>query len=196
MWERAEFPDPSSIDLLVIMGGTLSVNDEDQFTWLRDEKKWIRRTIDAGTPTLGICLGSQLIANALGADVRPNGLVEHGWLPVEGLDTSNGNFRFPAAFTVFQSHGDTFAIPDGAMRIAQSEACANQAFQYGEHVLALQFHLESTAESAGAIVEECATLIAPGPYVQSPAELRAAPPGAYDSSAKMMNAVLRYLIRE
>jgi len=81
-FESADLPDPDAIDLLVVMGGPMSVNDEDQFPWFVSEKRFIREIIESGKPVLGICLGAQLIANALGANVYPNPVKEIGWFPI------------------------------------------------------------------------------------------------------------------
>ncbi|HYV98545.1 MAG TPA: type 1 glutamine amidotransferase, partial [Gemmatimonadaceae bacterium] len=145
-YESANVPDPAELDLVVVMGGTMSVNDEAQRPWLVTEKAFLRQAIARGTPTLGICLGSQMIASALGARVTRNPFIEHGWFPVEGIPVP-GAFRFPDRFTTFHSHGETFEIPPGAVRIASSAGCENQAYQIGRHVIGLQFHLESNPES-------------------------------------------------
>lgn len=186
-------PSLGEADVLIVMGGLMSVNDEARFPWLRTEKQLLRDAVERGMPVLGICLGSQLIASALGARVYRNSEPEHGWLPVEGVPVAPPAFRFPRTFTTFQSHGDTFDLPAGALHLARSVACEHQAFQIGGHVLALQFHLESNAESAGAIVEHCANEFAPGPFVQSTQSLRETPGDAYAESAALMAGVLDYL---
>ena len=193
MYERPALPDLTRTDLIVVMGGTLSVNDEESFPWLRAEKACLSDAITRGIPVLGICLGSQLIASAMGARVHRNPQAEHGWFPVEATPANGNTFQFPAHFTTFHSHGDTFDLPKGAVRLAKSAACENQAFQIGRRTIALQFHLESNAESAGAIVEECVDEFAAGPYVQPVAELRATPPSAYTESVRLMGKVLDYV---
>ena len=149
-------PEVEDIDLLVIMGGPMSVNEEQDYPWLAAEKAFIRRVIEAGKATLGICLGAQLIANALGGEVFKNSVKEIGWFPIRAAKTSNeAGFQFPEEITVFHWHGETFSLPTGAVRIAESEGCKNQAFQLGAHVIGLQFHLETTPDSALAIVSNC-----------------------------------------
>ena len=95
------WPDIDAIDLLIAMGGPMSVNDEDRFAWLVREKRFIRRAIDAGKPVLGVCLGAQLIASAMGAQVYRNGDREIGWFPVMDAAPSRGaGFRFPPSVEV------------------------------------------------------------------------------------------------
>lgn len=193
MYERHALPDLTRTDLLVVMGGTMSANDEESFPWLRAEKICIGEAVTRGVPVLGICLGSQLIANAMGARVYRNSQPEHGWFPVEATPAMNGAFRFPAHFTTFHSHGDTFDLPRGAVQLARSAACENQAFQIGRRTIGLQFHLESNPESAGAIVDECVDEFAAGPYVQAADVLRGTSHTTYHESRQLMSDVLDYL---
>jgi GMP synthase-like glutamine amidotransferase len=193
MYERHALPDLTRTDLIVVMGGTMGVNDEAHFSWLRAEKVYISDAVTRGVPVLGICLGSQLIASAMGARVYRNSQPEHGWFPVEAAPANDGAFQFPARFTTFHSHGDTFDLPRDAVRLARSAACENQAFQIGRRTIGLQFHLESNPESAGAIVEECVGEFAAGPYVQSADALRGAPHSTYHESVQLMRDVLDYL---
>jgi GMP synthase-like glutamine amidotransferase len=149
--------------------------------------------VTRGVPVLGICLGSQLIASAMGARVYRNPQPEHGWFPVEATSADDAAFQFPDRFTTFHSHGDTFDLPRGAVQLARTAACENQAFQIGRRTIGLQFHLESNAESAGAIVEECVSEFAAGPYVQSADVLRGTPHTTYHESIQLMSNVLDYL---
>lgn len=193
-WDAWTLPDPAAIDLLVIMGGPMSVNDEATRPWLIEEKAFIREAVARGTPTLGICLGSQLIANAYGARVQKNTHAEHGWFEVERVAAPPSCFQFPERFTPFHSHGETFDLPTGAVHLARSAGCENQAFQLGARCMAMQFHLESNAESAGAIVDECGEEYPRGPYVRSAEELRRHV-GDYAASESVMHDVLDYLVR-
>ena len=141
----ARLPKLDEYDALVVMGGSMGVYDEDRFPWLAAEKAHIRAAIDAGKRVLGICLGAQLIAACLGAKVAPHTHKEIGWFPVAMTDAGVVHpllAGFNSAMTVFHWHGDRFEIPAGAQHLMSSAACDNQAFIYGEHVLALQFHLE------------------------------------------------------
>ncbi|MCK5862638.1 MAG: gamma-glutamyl-gamma-aminobutyrate hydrolase family protein, partial [Candidatus Hydrogenedentes bacterium] len=149
LFESPEFPALEEIDLLLVMGGPMSVNDEEIYPWLSQEKEFIRRAIDMKKPVLGVCLGAQLIANVLGARVYQNSEKEIGWWPVHGTPVpSSSLFQFPASIQAFHWHGETFNLPAGATLLASSTACKNQAFQIGTSVIGLQFHLETTPESA------------------------------------------------
>lgn len=195
-FDKVEFPDPAGIDFLVVMGGPMSINDEEQYPWLVAEKQFIRTAIAAGKPVLGICLGAQLIAGALGSRIYPNKVKEIGWLPIQGIGADDTSiFRFPVAETVFHWHGETFDLPPGATRIAKSEGCDNQAFQVGKSAIGLQFHLETTPESAREIVENCRHELVPATYIQSEAEILAAGPERFASINSLMERVLSFLLR-
>ena len=156
-FDRPVLPDPAAVDFLVALGGPMSVNDESALPWLAAEKDFIRRYLATGQPFLGVCLGAQLLASALGARVFPNRVKEIGWLPVAGIAHGNpAAFRFPETANVFHWHGETFDLPPGAEPLARSGACANQAFQIGAAV-GLQFHLETTPASARARRDSTAT---------------------------------------
>jgi GMP synthase-like glutamine amidotransferase len=190
-----QLPPPDSIDMVIVMGGPMSVNDEDKLPWLKPEKQFIRDAIASDIPVLGLCLGAQLIANALGAPVYPNRVKEIGWFPVQAVGASEGSFRFPQEFLTFHWHGETFDLPDNAVHLARSSNCANQAFQLKQNVIGLQFHLETTREGALAMVENCGNELVPGPGIQSKGELLAVPGGAYQAINLLMSDVLAYLVR-
>lgn len=143
-----------SYDAFVILGGPMGAYEEEVYPYLRQVQMLIRNAVSVRLPTLGICLGAQLIARALGAEVTPNPVKEIGWYEV-GL-TPVGRLvplfvKMPPSFPVFQWHSDTFTLPKGAFLLARSEACANQAFVYGAsttggYAWGLQFHLEVTPE--------------------------------------------------
>lgn len=131
-------------DLLVVLGGPIGVYETDAYPYLETELELIRDRIARNRPVLGICLGCQLIARALGADVYPGGTKEIGWAPLDVNDDVEGNVLAPVreAGNVLHWHGDTFDLPAGATRLASSAIYPNQAFSYRSNVLALQFHLE------------------------------------------------------
>lgn len=150
-------PGVDTLDLLVIMGGPMNVYEHDEYPWLAAEKDFIRACVGAGKAVLGICLGAQLIADALGGEVTRAPFQEIGWYPVELTPVGRGQSvfpHFPDRFTALHWHGDTFSIPEGAAHVVSSAACPNQAFSYDDgRVVGLQFHLEETRESLAELVE-------------------------------------------
>jgi GMP synthase-like glutamine amidotransferase len=170
LFENQTLPAIGNFDWLVIMGGAMSVNDEGIRPWLKEEKNFIKSAIEAGKIVTGICLGSQLIAAALGSKVYPNKKKEIGWFPVSltGEARENPLTGFlPETFVAMHWHGETFDLPDGAIHLMQTGICKNQAFIYRGKVLALQFHLEFTPESIHAIVEGCRGELVSGDFIQS-----------------------------
>jgi GMP synthase-like glutamine amidotransferase len=160
------------LDWLIVMGGPMSVYEENIYPWLKDEKIFIRKAIDAGKTVIGICLGSQFIADVLGAKVYPNNIKEIGWLNVTKAAEHEITRNFQETFSVFQWHGDTFDIPEKAVKLFQSEVCSNQAFIFDNRVLALQFHYEATAESINEMLIHGADELIPAATVQSAQEIR------------------------
>jgi len=117
---------------------------------------------------LGICLGAQFIAAACRARVHPGAEKEIGWFPVRRVCPDGFGQQLPETFTPLHWHGETFDLPEGATRLAETEAAANQAFQIGSHVLGLQFHLEATPESVRALVDHARDEIGDGRFEQAP----------------------------
>ena len=193
-FESVSLPDVNEVDLLIAMGGPMSVNDEGEFPWLAPEKQFIRDAIRLGKSVLGVCLGAQLIASAMGARVYRNHVKEIGWFSVQGVPSlGSSTFRFPPSGKVFHWHGEMFDLPSGAARLARSEGCENQAFQLGRSVIGLQFHLETTPESAREIVAHCRAELLPSKYVQSEAAILAAAPEKYRTINNLMSEVLSFL---
>ncbi|MXY16846.1 MAG: amidotransferase [Acidobacteria bacterium] len=186
-------PRANEIDGLIAMGGPMSVNDEEKLDWLRPEKQLVRDAVARGIPVLGVCLGAQLMASALGARVYPGLVKEIGWFPINGIPNAGPAFEFPAEHLAFHWHGETFDLPPGAVRLASSAGCDNQAFQVGSCALALQFHLETTPAAAEALVENCRDELVQGPYIQTERELLAAPAKHYAAVNRLMEDVLGYL---
>jgi len=191
-------PETTAFDWLVIMGGGMSVNDEAALPWLRSEKELVRRAIAANQRVLGVCLGAQMIASALGAKVYRNQEKEIGWWRLSrepGATEHPIGAIFPESAEVFQWHGETFDLPPGAVRLARSTACLNQAIAVGPRVLGLQFHLETTEISARALIEgSSGDLANPGPFVQTPAAMLARPE-RFDFLNAQMARVLDALAR-
>ena len=143
LYNTHEVPLIRNVSHLIFMGGPMSVNDEETYPWLKQEKDLIRRSVKAGQKVLGICLGAQLIASAHGARVYPF-VQESGWHPLNRAPRVSGIFsEFPEQFHVFQLHGETFEIPYGGSLLAYGNNVRNQAFSY-RNALGLQFHLEMT----------------------------------------------------
>ena len=144
--EQAQLPTSvSDWDVLIVMGGPMGVADTEAYPWLADEIRFIKKAIDAGRVVLGICLGAQLIARALGANVQQQDHREIGWYPItfsdEFLATRIGR-GLANPLPVLHWHGDRFDLPAGSVPVASSEGCPTQGFLIDEQVLALQFHLE------------------------------------------------------
>jgi GMP synthase-like glutamine amidotransferase len=181
LFEDPSMPRTVDFDWLIVMGGPMSANDDDRHPWLAPERSLIAEAVGAGKVVLGVCLGAQLLARALGARVFRNAETEIGWFPVESLEGSSAAisaedglesgapFSLPAE--AFHWHGETFDLPTGATHLARSAACAHQAFRVGSRVLGLQFHLEMTAAGARALIEACRAEIRPSRWIQSEAEM-------------------------
>ena len=143
--EGEPLPGWQGFDAIVAMGGPMSVNDDDSLPWLTDEKRLVGEAVRAGVPYWGACLGVQLLAAALGARVYAGPAPEVGVLPVELTPEGRDDPVFhglPASFPTLQWHGDTFDLPDGAVRLARSPAYPNQAFRFGSRAYGVQFHVE------------------------------------------------------
>lgn len=134
----------TAADLLVVLGGPIGVGDQDRYPYLTDEISAVRARVKAGRPTLGICLGAQILARALGADVRPTGHTEIGYGKLALTEVGHASVLAPLAeVPVLHWHSDEFAVPDGAARLAATSGFPNQAFSLGPTLLGLQFHLEA-----------------------------------------------------
>lgn len=213
--------DIAGIDLLIALGGPMSVNDEKALPWLVDEKLFLREAMQKGIPVLGICLGAQLIASALGARGYPCPAKEIGWFPITGGEDAAGHitafpaspeadtqgvadasgprasaktFAFPASTTAFHWHGETFDLPPGATRLASSQGCTNQAFRIGSRIVGLQLHLETIPESMEALIHHCGDEIVAGSFIQSAQEMRGVPPERFDVIHRLMSEVLDDLV--
>lgn len=195
-FEGHTLPQAKEFDLIIVMGGPMSVNDEESLPWLRPEKLFIRDAIELDVSVVGVCLGSQLIASALGARVYKNTQKEIGWFQVDATTRATNTFRFPEKCIVFHLHGETFDLPSGAVRLAKSTECENQAFQIGQHVIGLQFHLETTPESVQAILDNCCNELIPGPCIQTASEIKMVSNTVYAEINNLMGEVLSYVTRD
>ncbi|MDR3201366.1 MAG: gamma-glutamyl-gamma-aminobutyrate hydrolase family protein [Spirochaetales bacterium] len=175
---EAAFPALESFDWLVIMGGAMNVYEDERYPWLTEEKAFIKKAAEAGKTVLGLCLGAQLLAAALGGEVTKNAEKEIGWFPVTLTREALSLPYFallPEKPLVFQWHGDTFStLPPGAVLLAEGDVCKNQAFMYGERVFAFQFHWENTRETIQEFIKSGGEeLAAGGTYIQKPDEMLA-----------------------
>ncbi|MBI2985924.1 MAG: gamma-glutamyl-gamma-aminobutyrate hydrolase family protein [Deltaproteobacteria bacterium] len=160
---------------LIVLGGSMGVHEEEKYPFLKWEKTIIRAAIKNGLPLLGICLGAQLIASAVGAEVYQGNFKEIGWYPIsmtlEGeMDSLLGHL--PDKAIVFQWHGDSFDLPKGAHRLASSLYYDNQAFRIGRSIYGLQFHLEVTPAMIDRWIDQSWKELAQIPYI-SPDKIRA-----------------------
>lgn len=180
-------PKAHTISGLAMMGGPMSVNDD--LPWIEPMMELVRRTIDAGTPVIGHCLGGQLLSKALGGSVKENAVREIGWGEVDIVDPRTAAEWGPTgSFLSYHWHGETFSIPHGAERIWSSAHCENQAFAFGNS-LGMQCHIEMTAE----LIETwCATgareieeHLERSPAVQSTAQMQE----GLDAKIRMLRAV-------
>ncbi|MCD6534755.1 MAG: type 1 glutamine amidotransferase [Deltaproteobacteria bacterium] len=170
------FPELHDFDWLIVMGGPMGVADESQYTWMSKEKAFIKSSIESGKIVLGICLGAQLIAEALGAKVYKNYDREIGWFPIDIPEQVNNTILrgvFPQGIEVFHWHGETFDIPVSGILLASSKACQNQGFIVDNRIVGLQFHLETTLDSAKALVENCRNELDGSKFIQNEKEMLA-----------------------
>ncbi|MFA5975714.1 MAG: type 1 glutamine amidotransferase [Elusimicrobiota bacterium] len=167
-------PPLDEVDALIIMGGPMSANDDRRLDWMKKEKEFIAQAIEGGKKVFGICLGAQLIASALDANVYPNREKEIGWFPIE-LNPPNVRQHplnvLPQRATVFHWHGETFDLPKGAQHLARSRACENQAFGIGRQVVGLQFHIEVGRPEIESWVQHGAAELTEGAFVQNSREM-------------------------
>jgi len=188
-------PEASTVDLLIIMGGPMDVFDFHMHAWMEEEIAWVKEFINLGKPVLGICLGAQIVAAALGEEVYPGPHKEIGWHNLQFFPAL-GDYKIfkdlPTTRKVFHWHGDTFNIPEGATRIAVSQAFPHQGFFYDNKVVALQFHLEVTPKSVRELVENCRDELVDGPHIQSEKEILSEQ-NYFQSNQEVLYQILDYL---
>lgn len=187
-------PTVVDFDFLVIMGGPMSVNDERVFPWLAAEKQLVRAAVAAGRGVLGVCLGAQMIASAMGAPVYRAAEKEIGWFPVRRVTASGVGAVLPEGFAPLHWHGETFDLPAGAVRLAATDVVPNQAFAIGDRVVGLQFHLEATPESVRELVAGAGDEIRPGErFQQAASDIVAAAAHASAAVRPVLWALMGYL---
>jgi GMP synthase (glutamine-hydrolysing) len=153
LWKGDKPPDHTPFHLLILMGGPMSVNDDDLHPFLAQEKQFVRQWINQGNPTVGICLGAQLIAHCLGGRVYKGPKEEIGWYDCALTEDGGHDLclqAFPTLFPVFQWHGETFDLPQDAILLATANDYPHQAFRFGDFTYAFQFHVEVTKDMAKA----------------------------------------------
>lgn len=159
------------IDFLIVMGGPMGIFDDETYSWLKEERKFIKQAIYSDARVLGICLGSQFIAHALGAKVFAGKEKEIGFFDVKKSNNHNISNSFPNVFEVFHWHGDTFETPNNAINLFSSELTKNQGFIYNEKVVALQFHLEVGIEEIEGFIKNGESELEPSKYIQTKNEI-------------------------
>lgn len=144
-WDELDAVDPLAPDLLVVLGGPIGACDDEAYPFLVHELRLIEARLCSGRPIIGICLGAQLMARALGAKVYPNSVKEIGWSPLALSDAGRASpLAALESVPVLHWHGDTFDLPEGATLLASTQQTRHQAFGWGKAALGLQFHVEAT----------------------------------------------------
>jgi GMP synthase-like glutamine amidotransferase len=174
--EKFSFPSITDFDVLLIMGGYMNVDEEENFPWLKQEKQFIKDAIDAGKKIIGICLGSQLIAATLQCAVYKGKEKEIGFFAVDFSNEAKNSHLFDhfiSPYTLFHWHGDTFDLPENAAVIASTGVCKHQAYFIDPNIIGLQFHLEMDEASIEQMVlHDDEELKEAGNYIQSAEEIR------------------------
>lgn len=185
---------PSEFDAVIVFGGYMYATEDDRYPWIRDELSYMETVVKAGVPLLGICLGGQLLARLLGARVYKTPVPEFGYWEIERTEAGRRSPLFEGLadpLLGFLWHNDVFDLPSGAVRLARTEHCPNQAFSYGDRTFGLQFHLEFSAEQLRSMVSrDAASLPAPSPVWQDPGAV-AANEAAHASVKASMLKMLR-----
>lgn len=195
LYANDPLPDVNETDLLIVLGGPMSVNDESHYPWLVAEKAFLAQAIAAEKPIVGICLGAQLIASCQGARIYSNYAKEIGWFDINAVAVSGDVLPLPATMHVFHWHGETFELPDNAVLLASSVACNNQIFQLGKRVIGLQCHLETTEENVRSMVLHCADELTGGSFIQDANVILSAGDAQYQQLTEWMAQVLDYVTR-
>ena len=193
--KQQPLPKVDDFDMLVTMGGNMGSRDTERFPWIENEKALLRNTVDAGKPILGICLGAQLLAEVLGAEVHANPHKEIGWFPVEFDKNALPPMleSWPEQATVLHWHQDTFTMPENAIPLGRSEACPHQGFMVDKRFVGLQFHMEFTPEHLTNMINASKDeLLEGGPYVQTEEAIRKGLRHLYDNH-QMLTSLMELL---
>lgn len=206
-YQEYQLPELESLDLLIVMGGPMSISDINKYPYLIEIKEFISKSIAQNKWILGVCLGAQLVAEALGAGVKKNHSKEIGWYPVQQTPAAIDSWLadlLPCEFTCLHWHGDTFDIPDGAVHVARSQACENQAFVWNDRVIGLQFHLEFTPQSTQNLIDRSQDELAErddgsgttkGQWIQTEQQLLEDTP-MFDAANNIMAGLLEHIESE
>lgn len=190
---EGQLPDISGTDLLVIMGGPMGVRDTENLPWLANEDRLIREYLEIGKKAIGICLGAQLLASALGATVEKNTQKEIGWFPVQIPEEAKSNpilTGLEGNLPVFHWHGDHFTAPAGSTILFTNRVTPVQGFLHRNQVLALQFHLESTEKSVELLIENARNELDDSPYVSSERDMKADTSAFAEDAHQMLSGIL------
>lgn len=195
--------DPPELDWphvrgLVVLGGPMNVDETEQFPFLLKERRWLLQATRRELPVLGICLGAQLLARSLGARVFPNPVKEIGWYELTFTPATESDLLFsgvPWKGTVFQWHGDTFTLPEGAALLATGVTCVHQAFRFGTCAWGLQFHLEVTPALIDAWLAEAEKNGELRELGRTRAEILAETPGQFERMQRLTHTVLSRFAR-
>jgi GMP synthase-like glutamine amidotransferase len=175
LYENTILPEQNDFDTLIIMGGPMNIYEEKKYPFLKYEKKFIEKSIKNNKKILGICLGSQLLADVLGSKVYKNKEKEIGFFPIKLTETGINSTYFNGIqkeFMVFHWHGDTYDIPKTAKHLAYTDVCHSQAFSYNENVIGLQFHFELNEESINNLILNCKNELVDASFIQKEPEIR------------------------
>lgn len=184
-----------SFDWLIIMGGPMNIYEHKQYPWLVREKQFIKKAVKSGKIILGVCLGAQLLADVLGGKVTKNKYKEIGFFPVELTKQGKASPVFagmPAEFIAMHWHGDTFSIPTGALCLAKSKGCKNQAFSFKDRVFGMQFHFEYSPGHIKEFFKDPQNALTPDRFVQESGEITGNKAG-YSGVKNVMDIILTNL---